>query len=365
MYTSSVQLLPPTFVSLLCHAPNALIGPPSSAEQPELRLRSGCVVVRGRQNVHQGLRLTAGGLVDKVNGWVDMNLRVLRENAALPDIVAMDTAKHRPVLRSIQGAYDWTYLAFTIRRDGQNVGRSDDNPLVYYGDRNYFKQVMDRKPVGQEVVIGRTSQKPALILAGPIRTSPEEVNGVIALAMHLTDVSQAIVGTKIGATGYAILVNESNRVIAHGRPALVSQTLQDLGDHPALRAKGATEEPVVFEEGGRRIVAHTQKTSLGWTLIVQQDYDEAFAPLLESRRNALILMGFALALVVVVAYVLSRQLARPIGELTEVADSISRGSFDTKVVCTDRQDEIGALARAVERMAVSIRIAFERLRRKS
>ena len=100
-------------------------------------------------------------------------------------------------------------------------------------------------------------------------------------------------------------------------------------------------------------------------MIVQQDYDDAFAPLLEARRNALILIACALVLVVIVAYALSRQLARPIWELTTIAENISRGHFETQIAGIDRRDEIGALARAIERMAVSIKMAFERLRKKS
>lgn len=317
-----------------------------------------------RQNVHQHLKLTAAGLVAKVNGWTEMNLRVLRENAALPDVVSMDGNRQKPVLRSIQSAYEWTYLVFTVRPDGLNVGRSDDNPLVSYADRGYFKQVMSGKPLGQEVLIGRTSGKPALILAGPVRATDGHANGVLALAMHLVDVSAAVVGARIGDSGFAILVDDNRRVIAHGRPQQVSQALQDLSGHPALGRTEASREPIVYEEGGRRIVAFTQKTALGWTLIVQQDYEEAFAPLLESTRNALLLTALALALVGGVAYVLSRQLARPIGDLTAAAEGISRGNFDTAITGTERQDEIGALARAVERMAISIRMAFDRLRRK-
>lgn len=317
-----------------------------------------------RQNVHQSLRLTAAGLVAKVNGWTDMNLRVLRENATLPDVVSMDGNRQKPVLKSIQAAYEWTYLVYTVRPDGQNVGRSDDNPLVSYADRGYFKQVMSGKPLGQEVLIGRTTGKPALILAGPVRAADGQTNGMLGLAMHLVDVSEAVVGARIGDTGFAILVDENKRVIAHGRPQLVSKVLQDLSGHPALGSAQASREPIVYEEGGRRTVAFTQKTALGWTLIVQQDYEEAFAPLLESARNALFLTALALALVAGIAYLLSRQLARPIGELTAAAESISRGKFDTAITGTERQDEIGALARAVERMAISIRMAFDRLRRK-
>lgn len=320
-----------------------------------------------RQNSELNLKLTASGLVGRVNGWVDTNLRILRESTALPDVISMDADRQKPILEAVRSAYEWAYLVFTVDRDGQNIGRNDDEPpqKYQYGDRGYFKQVLDGKPVGQEVVIGKTSQKPALILAGPIRAADHSIAGVMALAMQLVDVSQVIVDAKIGETGFAILVDDKNKAIAHGRPQRISQQLQDLSAHPALNAKETPGGLIVYEEDGKRIVAHAEKTTLGWTLIVQQDYDDAFAPLLEARRNALILIACALALVVIVAYLLSRQLASPIWELTAIAENISRGQFEAKIVGTGRRDEIGALARAIERMAVSIKMAFDRLRKKS
>ena len=128
-----------------------------------------------RRNVELHLTLTADGLVGKVNGWVDTNLRALRENAALADTVSMDAAKQKPILKAVQSAYGWAYLVFTVSRDGQNVGRSDDeSPQKFqYGDRSYFKQVIEGKPVGQEVVIGKTSF--TAMVGGTIRRSFSEI----------------------------------------------------------------------------------------------------------------------------------------------------------------------------------------------
>ncbi|QQS54305.1 MAG: hypothetical protein IPM89_16265 [Candidatus Competibacteraceae bacterium] len=115
-----------------------------------------------RENTNLSLKLTANDLVGRVNGWTDMNLRALRENAALPELVSMDATRQKPVLKAIQDTYEWAYLVFTVGRDGQNVGRSDNNPLQYYGDRDYFKQVSAGQPIGQQVVIGKTSQEAGL-----------------------------------------------------------------------------------------------------------------------------------------------------------------------------------------------------------
>jgi methyl-accepting chemotaxis protein len=316
-------------------------------------------------NIASSFVKTTDALAIKVTDWEDMNLRVLRQNAAVDAIVSMDAQNQNPVLKSIAASYPWAYLVFTVRPDGQNIGRNDDKPTVQYGDRSYFKQVLTGKPVGREVVIGKTSGKPALILAGPISGSSNELVGVIAMAMDLGDLSRTVTDTRFGETGHAILLNESNKVIAHGRPEKLSGVLQDLSSHPALQARDANQGLTVFDEEGKRVVAYRRKLGQGWSLIVQQDYDEAFAPLREVERNALILIAITVVLVGLVAYLLGRRLADPIRSLTAIADNISRGESGGKIMETGRGDEIGALARAIERMSVSIHMAMGRLRKRA
>jgi len=185
------------------------------------------------------------------------------------------------------------------------------------------------------------------------------------MAMDLGDLSKTVTDTKIGKTGYAILLDQTNKVIAQGRQEKAAAVLKDLSSHPALQAKNANQGPIVFEEDGKRIVAYRQKLGQGWNLIVQQDYDEAFAPLREVERNALILMLVTVVLVALVAYWLGRRLADPIRKLTSIADNISRGEGGGKIIETERGDEIGALARAIERMSVSIQMAMGRLRKRA
>ncbi len=305
---------------------------------------------------------TAAGLVNQVDDWVDMNIRVLRQNATLDAILSMDAIQQNPVLKTIAKSYQWSYLVFTIRPEGQNIGRSDDKPTTQYGDRKYFKEIMAGKPLSQEVLIARTTGKPALILANPITDANRQGRGVIAMAMHLDDVSKAITNIKVGQTGFAILLDENGKAIAHGKPDILRETLQDLSKHPALLNSEANDKFVVYEENDKGVIAHTQKTNQGWTVIVQQDYDEAFAPLYEVQRNALILLGVSLVLLLVIAYLFSQRLANPIRQLTVVADKISMGELNEKIIATDRSDEIGGLARAIERMGISLKMSLERLR---
>ncbi|MBU1567897.1 MAG: cache and HAMP domain-containing protein [Proteobacteria bacterium] len=293
-----------------------------------------------------------------------MNLRLLQQNGASPAILGMEVKEQDPVLKSITDTYEWIYLAFTILPDGQNLGRSDGKPQTFYGDREYFQQVLGGKPIGQQVLMGKTSGKPAFILAKPIKAEGAKNLGVIAIAMTLEDLSKTITKTKIGETGFAILLDDKNRLIAHGKGAVASE-LQDFSTHPALQQRNRFDhDSFIFVEEGKKIVAYTQKTQLGWTLIVQQDYREAYVAADEAQRNAVLLLVVTLATVMLIAFLLASRLSTPIRNLTVIADEISRGNLGAKIKETGRSDEIGALARAIERMGVSLQMAFERLRKR-
>lgn len=316
------------------------------------------------KNIFNNLVESGVTLGRSVDDWTFMNLRLLEQNAASPGILGMDAKVQAPVLKSITAAYEWIYLAFTILPDGQNLGRSDGNPPTFYGDREYFQQVLGGKAIGQQVLMGKTSNKPALILAKQIKGDGTKNLGVIAIAMTLEELSKTITKTKIGTSGFAILLDDKNRLIAHGKEAVASE-LQDFSSHPALQqGSGNDENSFIFVDQGKKIVACTQKTKLGWTLIVQQDYQEAFAAADEARGNAIILLVVTLIMVLLIAFLLARRLSTPIQNLTTIADEISRGNLGAVIKEAGRSDEIGALARAVQRMGVSLQMAFERLRKR-
>ena len=317
------------------------------------------------KTIYQNLEANTNSLAGRVDEWAAMNLRILQQNSLLADMQSMEGPSQSRVLKTISDTYSWIYLAFTVRPDGENAGRSDGGDPKYYGDRDYFKQVMAGKEVGQQVLMGKTSGKPAFILARSIGAEGSTPAGVIAIAMTLEDLSATVTKTRIGKTGFAILVDEQNRLIAHGQGA-IDNKLQDMGSHPVLAAGTAPgEASFTYTYEGREIVAYTATTRLGWRLIVQQDAVEAYGAAKKAETNAFILLAITLVVVVAVAVLLAGRLATPIRNLTSIADEISKGKLGAKIAESSRRDEIGALARAIERMGVSLQLAFDKLRTKS
>lgn len=311
--------------------------------------------------VDQQLGDRADAIASYVDAWVDMNVKMLRQNAALDDIIAMDPKRQRRTLLSIVNEYKAVYLAFTIAPDGSNVGRSDQESPKNYGDRIYVQQVLRGAPLGQQVVISRTNGQPALILSVPI-TAEQRLAGVLAIGMTINDVSGSVTNVQIGQTGYAFLLDSTGKVIAHPKREYV-ENLKDMSQHAAfLGASDLRKKRVIYtNEQGRPVLSYARKSKYGWTLVVQQDAAEAYALIAEANRNALVLLVLTLLFVGLVAFLLAQQLTRPIRSLTRTADEISRGHLKATVTEVNRSDEIGALARAIDRMGASIKVAMGRL----
>jgi len=306
--------------------------------------------------IEQRLSGQADTMVGYVDAWVDMHLRMLRQNAALEDMAAMDGKKQKPLLRAIAAEYKWVYLAFTIAPDGNNVGRNDEEPPRFYGDRGYFKQAVEGRQMGQEVVISRTTGQPAVILSVPIWRL-DKVLGVLAVGTSISDVTTTIANAKIGQTGFVFLVDEQGKVIAH------PTARESLKAHPAVVALGGEprKQLAYTDAQDKHVIAFAEKTKYGWTLVAQQDYEEAYQPLADANRNALILLGVTVLFVILASYALASGLTRPIRRLTQISDGISRGNLAASITETRRSDEIGSLARAIERLRASVKLAVDRL----
>lgn len=319
-------------------------------------------IVSGAQ---REMRDRLAAVVSSVDGWVDMNARMLHQNAAMPDIQSMDADRQIPLLRMIARQYDWSYLVFTVDPSGQNIGRSDENQPAYYGDRIYVKQVLAGKPLGKQVVVSKTTGTPAFVLSVPIKSPEGGLKGVLGLAMSIDDISSRITRARLGSSGFAFLVDEEGRIISHPSAELAASR-QNMADHPAVAAAllESRDRLEYRDDQGKEMLAQMGRTREGWLVVVQQDLDEVRSAIQENNRNALVLLGGTLVLVLLVSIVFSRRISVPILRLTEVADGLSRGRLDLVVEGRDRGDEIGLLANAIARLGTSIRLAMERLNHK-
>ena len=320
---------------------------------------------RIRSDTESLMAQTAKGLGNQVDSWVNNNVSILRTTARLPRIISMQRDLQEPILRTINEEYPWVYLVFTVGLDGMNVARSDDVPLKDYSDRQYYKDVIKGKNLSWQTLVGKTSKKPSLVLAVPIKSNGQLV-GVMAAAMQVDEISQNIAMWKQGETGHAFLVDEKGFVIAHPIKQYVT-TRKNLNSHPLIanfHKRGWTTITTQFTNSNGAIsLGHVRSNNYGWALILQQEADEVFEGLNRVQEFALILLGCTVLIVSIIAWLSARAIVTPIRKLTDAAERMSLGELNVKIDVKSR-DEIGLLAQAIGRMQTSLRLAMNRLRRK-
>ena len=316
-----------------------------------------------RNDTERVMAVTAQGLGDQVDEWIDKNVLVLKAVADMQDIISMQQAQQEPILKSIQQEYPWMYLVFTVGMDGMNRARDDGKPLKDYSDRQYYKDIISGKDMTWQTLIGKTSKKPALVLAVPIVHRERGLVGVMAAAMNIDEISRRVANWKEGETGFAFLVDEKRKVVAHQIGTFVLEQ-KNLKSHPLIahyetNKKDAT---IQFEDmNGNAIIGHVKGIKYGWALAIRQDVKEVFSPLQKVQRFAWILLGVTVVFVTLIALISARAVVTPIMKLTDAAERMSLGDLNVDIDIKSK-DEVGLLAQAISRMQTSLRMAVERLR---
>lgn len=309
----------------------------------------------------KSMQVNAEYLAKQVDEWFDKNFRVLHAATNLASFTSMQRDEQTKVLVAIKKAYPWMYLVMTIGLDGKNVARSDDAALADYADRKYFKDIATGgKDRSWEAVISKTSGKPAFLVSMPIRVDGKLV-GVLAAGMTIEQISKSVANWKSGSTGFAFLVDETAKVLAHPRQDFVLQQ-KKLPDHPMIRAYQADHQAhlLSFADTNTETLGYVRGNEVGWAVVVQQSQDELLAPLHSTTKIAATLLVAALLLVTGIGVLASRMMVRPIVAMTTAADRMSMG--DLKTPLTSRgNDEIATLAHSLERLRKSLRAAMKRL----
>ncbi len=322
-----------------------------------------------RERIHSDTELlmaqTADGLGRHVDEWIDKNVSMLNVAAQLEEVSSMIPALQQKVLKIIQTEYPFMYLVFTLDTQGMNIARSDGKKMKNYSDRQYYKEVARGKDLAWQTLIGKTSKKPALVLAVPIKRDGKTV-GVLAAAMTTDAISRQIANWKKGDTGFAFLIDETGKVVAHQVPKFVASQ-SNFNDNPLIATykNNPVQGLITFTDGqGVKQKGIAQRNEMGWILAVQQAEEEVFATYKRSEKIAMSLMAIILVLIIGIAFLLARSLVRPVKTLTAITTRMSMGEMDVDFHIKTK-DEIGQLANAIVRLQTSLKLAIQRLREKS
>lgn len=154
----------------------------------------------------------------------------------------------------------------------------------------------------------------------------------------------------IDRTGF-ILANTNKDIVgksifAEGMP------LHDLAAGNGAENTAALGSDLDFRMADRRYIGTAAPVSddLGWRVLLLQPRDEAFKPVNQTARRIILVGILALAVGIFLALYRSSRVTKPIGELLDAVEEVSRGDYSRRVK-VHKRDEIGSLGFAFNRMS--------------
>jgi signal transduction histidine kinase/CheY-like chemotaxis protein len=274
----------------------------------------------GEAEAQQRLDLFADSAVQQVDDWIRLNLSVLELAADGASMRSMRAARQERAIKSLADQLPWAYLIHTVNLQGWNVARSDGRPPNWYGDRQYFKEIVAGRPYGMEIQIGRTSHLPALLMAVPIEGRDGSPVGMLIEAATLDHVTEAVTTERLERTGHAFLMTNRGLLIAdRGVPML--RGLRDFRHHPAFAAAQQGDGFYHYRYRGADKVAEIRHTDFGWIVVAQQQQTESMAAVSQANRNAWLLLGLTTLAVTLISALIARGFARWIARNTRALEA--------------------------------------------
>ncbi|TXH35532.1 MAG: methyl-accepting chemotaxis protein [Rhodospirillaceae bacterium] len=240
-------------------------------------------------------------------------------------------------------------------------GRSSIGTSI--ADRDYFKQALAANGaiITREIVVGKTTGKPLIIIAAPAFSPDGQVAGVIASTIEVSDVKALVDRAKYGRTGSAVVATENGIVVAHNNVDLVLKRT-NFSKQPVWQTIADSDEgdlPQFADETGvQRLGGFATVPSTGWKIWVSRSYDEISGDISSSQSKEIIWVGLSVVLAVLGAFLLVRYVIRPIDSLRQTAERVAGGAFDERAE-ESGPTEVTALATSLNRMADKLQHTLE------
>ena len=199
---------------------------------------------------------------------------------------------------------------------------------------------------------------PTTTVAVPLQGGAQEPGWIVA-EISLEELWRTVDQIKVGTIGYALLMDEQGKLIAHGNPndkeliaTGASAAVDELKLANAVRQNPGSPPFAEFQNrrGEELLAVAATVSNPRWTVLIEQPTSDAFAVADSLERQLLAAIGIALLGTVVLGWVWGRSFIQRIFALTRVTRAIADGNMDERVVPSGH-DEIRQLGDAFNSMA--------------
>jgi len=283
--------------------------------------------------------------------WISERKSDIKVVAGSSILKSMDPEQITPYLQLVVKNYE-VYTGFVVVLNDGSVVFDSFGKLVSYAQKEWFKEPMVGKLYISGISLDPERKESVFCVSAPIVGDNGDVKGVVCATVGSRTILSIILRVSLGETGECYLVDKEGTFLAHKEPRRIlteniaqSESFKNIfggGHHRRIY----TDYRGIEVLGASRKIAGTE-----WYLVVEQDRDEAFMSADKLERYVYVVIAFSLCGAIILSWLLSFYVVNPIRTLSEAANIIAEGNFESALVKSTRTDEIGMLYAAFGDMA--------------
>ena len=327
----------------------------------------------GKVQVTRQLQSVATLKEAEIERWLDslqMSLAAVLAadgNGELEGILEADRLDESAVQQVLS---DWTRLIqytglfeeiFLMDAEGRVVLSNGPTRVdTIHRNQAYFREGLQGSFINPPVY-SPTLSRMSVIVALPVLDRQGVTIGVLAGRVSIETLNRIMSErTGLGMTGETYLVGASHALLTN--VLFVEADVQSAESTIFIRSEGANQALDDKQDGSGLYVNYNEDPVIGvfhWlpslqvAIIAEQSREEAFASLRSSLLEDAIIAVAALISAIIATFYVTSSLSRPLQNLTHIAQEISDGNYGLKAE-TNREDEIGTLATAFNKMTANL-----------
>lgn len=250
--------------------------------------------------------------------------------------------------------------------NGKVLAQSTGDPLPNHKDRSYFQAALEtNRAILSQPITSKSSGIVAVYLAAPIKdSSTGKTIGILRARMPIKYLRDVILA---GGTENNYLLDNQGNIFAASDPeeqkailnleAKIQPASDRFNIYPTLKqsdqkitqiAKNLLVSYVPFSDFKDEF--RSQLPDLGWSTITTQNKQLVFSPQRQLRQVFILGTGMIALGVGAIAFILAKQILRPLLAATNAVQEIGKGNLNTRLQIRGT-DEIAQLGDDINRMA--------------
>ncbi|ABW20050.1 methyl-accepting chemotaxis protein [Alkaliphilus oremlandii] len=237
-------------------------------------------------------------------------------------------------------------------------------------NREDFKAIVDEKQKTyiSNPMISEVTKEPIVTIVHPVEDENGKLIGAFAGVIKIDKLSEIAGEIKIGNNGYGMIVDGKGLIIAHPEERIKLQLnvleakekgyegLEEAGEKMVL---GETTTQTITSPDGEKsmLIFSNIKGTPNWSLAIEIPLSQVRQESDSVLKTIIMMTLFIILVTLIIFYFISGSISKPIKEGARYAQYIANldASCDLPKNLIDRNDEIGALAKSMQSITLSLR----------